>query len=146
MPQLLHPLQETSLSCRIPYPQGTPDQVIFGYKAKQTRIGKIDRIVGSHPVIVLAEGIFSHRTAFHIECVSLHTGLLMLMTHNGIAEKHSIPGINFYRNLLAGYDKRMCFLRDTAVERNNRNPAFQLLGNQIELVMAEAADITPSDV
>ena len=102
MPQLLHPLQETSLSCRIPYPQGTPDQVIFGHKAKQTRIGKIDRIVGSHPVIVLAEGIFSHRTAFHIECVSLHTGLLMLMTHNGIAEKHSIPGINFYRNLLAG--------------------------------------------
>lgn len=139
----LHPLPEAPLPRRVPDAPGLPYQVVLRYEAEQAGVTNIHRIIGSHPIIILAKRISLHGLSFHIQRITEDFRRLVFMCHNRIAEQSHIPGIHLHRNAFCRNHIRMHFRTVLFIQRHKRNPPLQFLRNQVIFILAETPYIPP---
>lgn len=139
----LHPLPEAPLPRRVPDAPGLPYQVVLRHEPEQAGIANIHRIIGSHPVIILAKRISLHGLSLHIQCIMTNLCRLVFMRHNRIAEQGHIPGIHLHRNTFRRNHIRMHFRTVLFIQRNQRNPSLQFLRNQVIFILAKTPYIPP---
>ena len=76
-------------------------------QTKQTGIGQIHRIIGSHPIIILLESIRIYRLSIHPQGIVLDSRPTIFMMQNGIAKQSDIPRIDLDGFSLGWYHQRM---------------------------------------
>ena len=76
-------------------------------QTKQTGIGQIHGVIGSHPIIVFLESIRIYRLSIYPQGIVLDSRPTFFMMQNGIAKQSHVPRIDLDGLSLGWYHQRM---------------------------------------
>ena len=69
-----------------PDKRGFADQMVLRNESEQTRVGQVDAVVGSHPVVIFGEETMLCRFSVDIKRIILYFRLFAFVHHEGISQ------------------------------------------------------------